>query len=321
MARKSKKSKMSKKSNRRRTHRIRGGGWTELLSNQAIYPGQQAHIQYTGPGKDSPPVPIRYGTMADIGVLRVPGGLPGLSPPGSRMIGGANQLGSGGPYVPQAAPYTGQANGPVPSGSPPILHQQQPIGGSLVHLGTEPAQRLAPEPPLYHGGSRSRSRRQSGGRWGAVPGQGPLNPSNGVGTIGSPFARIPCERGTSDALNANPGGVQQLTTDTPPSSWAQVPASLPGWTGMTNMVKNLVGMNGGGKRKNKKNRKNNKKNRLTRRQSGGRFVGDVASMAYYAPTAGYGNYPMAPGVENNPGILMQVGYPARHFNEACIKTT
>ena len=321
MARKSKKSKRSK-SNRRRTHRIRGGGYSEVLNN-SIYPGQQIHREYTGPGYDSPPVPIRSGTMTDIGVLRVPGGLPGLSPPGSRMIGGANQLGSGGPYVPQAAPYTGQANGPVPSGSPPILHQQQPIGGSLVHLGTEPAQRLAPEPPLYHGGrsrsSRSRSRRQSGGRWGAVPEQGPLNPSNGVGTIGSPFARIPCERGTSNALNPNPGGVQQLTTDTPPSSWAQVPASLPGWTGMTNMVKNLVGMNGGGKRR--KNRKNNKKNRLTRRQSGGRFVGDVASMAYYAPTAGYGNYPMAPGVQNNPGILMQVGYPARHFNEACIKTT
>jgi hypothetical protein len=44
------------------------------------------------------------------------------------------------------------------------------------------------------------------------------------------------------------------------------------------------------------------------------------SMRYYAPTAGYENLPLNPGVSNNPGILMQVGYPAGHFNEACVKT-
>lgn len=49
-------------------------------------------------------------------------------------------------------------------------------------------------------------------------------------------------------------------------------------------------------------------------------VGAVDSMRIYSPTAGYDNLPMTPQVPNNPGILTQVGYPARYFNEACIKT-
>ena len=49
-------------------------------------------------------------------------------------------------------------------------------------------------------------------------------------------------------------------------------------------------------------------------------MGQVDAMRYYAPTAGYANLPLNPPVMNNPGILMQLGYPAGHFNEACIKT-
>jgi hypothetical protein len=49
-------------------------------------------------------------------------------------------------------------------------------------------------------------------------------------------------------------------------------------------------------------------------------VGAADSMRIYSPTAGYDNRPMSPQVANNPGILMQVGYPAGHLNEACIKT-
>ena len=49
-------------------------------------------------------------------------------------------------------------------------------------------------------------------------------------------------------------------------------------------------------------------------------VGAADSMRIYSPTAGYDNRPMSPQVPNNPGILMQLGYPAGHLNEACIKT-
>ena len=307
--RRSLKRRSQKRSLKRRSHsrKQKGGGYTEVLSATAIYPGQQVHRQYTGPGYDSPPVPMRPGTMADIGSLRNPGGLPGLSPPG-RMLGGANQLGSGGPVV----------NGYPGSQNPLAL--QQPIGGSLVALGNDPARLLAAKPSLYHGGNRQKKqkKRQSGGRWGAVPEQGPLNPTNGVGTIGSPFARVGCETGSFNRLNPDPNGIQTMST---------APGSVPGWTGFTDMMGRVAagfGMKGGKRsRRSKKSRKCSTKRQQQKQQqqSGGRFVGDIGSMAYYAPTAGYGNYPMSPAPANNPGILMQVGYPARHLNEACIKTS
>jgi hypothetical protein len=61
--------------------------------------------------------------------------------------------------------------------------------------------------------------------------------------------------------------------------------------------------------------------RTRKRQQGGVYVGQVDAMRYYAPTAGYDNLPLMPQVPNNPGILMQVGYPARHMNMACLKTS
>jgi hypothetical protein len=226
------------------------------------------------------------------------------------MMGGATQLGSGGPVV----------NGYPGSQNPLAL--QQPIGGSLVALGNDPARLLAAKPPLYHGGNRQKKqkKRQSGGRWGAVPEQGPLNQSNGVGTIGSPFARVGCETGSFNRLNPDPNGIQTMST---------APGSVPGWTGFTDMMGRVAagfGMKGGKRSTGKRSKKGRtcstkRQQKKQQQQSGGRFVGDVASMAYYAPTAGYGNYPMSPVPANNPGILMQVGYPARHLNEACIKTT
>lgn len=299
MAKLSRKRRSLKRRSQKRKQK--GGGYTEVLSATAIYPGQQVHQQYTGPGYDSPTVPIRPGTMADIGALRNPGALPGMA----RMMGGATQLGSGGPVILDKYP-----------GSPNPLDLQQPIGGSLVALGTDPARLLPAKPPLYHGGNRQKKqkKRQSGGRWGAVPEQGPLNPTNGVGTIGSPFARVGCETGTFNRLNPDPAGIQTMST---------APGTVPGWTGFTDMMGRVAagfGMKGGKRsRRSKKSRKCSTKRQ--QKQSGGRFVGDVASMAYYAPTAGYGNYPMSPAPANNPGILMQVGYPARHLNEACIKTS
>jgi hypothetical protein len=67
-------------------------------------------------------------------------------------------------------------------------------------------------------------------------------------------------------------------------------------------------------------KKATQKKKAARKQQGGVVVGQVDSMAYYAPTAGYQNLPLMPQVPNNPGILMQLGYPAGHFNPACLKT-
>jgi len=228
------------------------------------------------------------------------------------MMGGANQLGSGGPVILDKYP-----------GSPNPFDHPQPIGGSLVALGNDPAHLLPPKPPLYHGGSKGgcwtgkkqKRQQQSGGRWGAVPEMGPLNQSNGVGTIGAPFARVGCETGTYNRLNPDPNGIQTMST---------APGTVPGWTGFTDMMGRVAagfGMKGGKRSKRSKKGRKCSTKRQQKKQSGGRFVGDVASMAYYAPTAGYGNYPMSPAPANNPGILMQVGYPARHLNEACIKTS
>lgn len=140
-----------------------------------------------------------------------------------------------------------------------------------------------------------------GGRYGTAVFEGPLNPNNGVGTTPGPFGRVHCEAGTRDPLNPNPGGVQNITT---------APGYVPGWSHY--LPKFLQG----GKRR-------------TRKTSGGAqlnpapltvSVGDVDSMRYNAPTAGYSNWPLAPPVMNNPGILMQTPYDARAFNMACLKT-
>lgn len=129
-----------------------------------------------------------------------------------------------------------------------------------------------------------------GGRYGTGE-LAPLSP-NGVGTTPGAIMRLPCEAGTYNPLNANPGGIQTATTAV---------GYVPGWAPFMK----------GGKRRNK-----------TRR--GGAFpvvnVGAADSMRYYAPTAGYSNAPMAPPVPNNPGVMIQPPYDARAFNMACLKT-
>jgi hypothetical protein len=137
-----------------------------------------------------------------------------------------------------------------------------------------------------------------GGRYGFDGPAGILNPGAGIVAMGpGAFGRLPCEAGTRDPLNPNPGGVQGITT-------AQ--GYIPGWS---HYIK-------GGKRR-------------TRKIQGGAqlspapltvTVGAADSMRYNAPTAGYSNFPLAPPVMNNPGILMQTPYDARAFNMACLKT-
>ena len=315
-------SRKSKKSNKKSQS---GGGYSEQL-NLSIYPGQQVHQAYGGPGYDCAGSPARPGALDSIGMLRNPGGLPGLSP-GLFSGGGATQLGSGGTVV---NPMTGK---PFNGGRRRKSKNQQ--GGTILGVGVAdgsipgtpssntPAQVYPQESAV--GPNVNAPRAQSGGRYGMemAPADLILSPSNGVGmSAGAQIGRIGCEVGTQDALNANPGGIQTGST-------------LPSFAGVGNFTQLMKG----GKRRSKNNngptritrrrkgphRKQQKqqqggKKKSLRKQQGGVVVGQVDAMAYYAPTAGYGNLPLMPQVPNNPGILMQLGYPAGHFNPACMKT-
>ena len=327
VSRKEKKRSLKRRRSQRRRRSQSGGGYSELLNN-SIYPGQQIHQQYSGPGYDCPGIPTRPGTLTDQQMipLRI-AGLPGLQKGGSScglapqdMMKQAQQLGSGGPAI---------LGVDVASGSRP---------GAYTASLDAPAQPLPATPALYsqlRGGSRRRRRRQQrqqGGRWGAFPELGNLNQQNGVGTIGSPFLRQPCELGSYNPSLPNPGNVQQLSTA---QGW------VPGWTPYAPALK------GGAKRVAKQYANLKKKSKVPgkimssrinvpsaptrrrRQQQGGMTnfqqypqvsVGAADSMRIYSPTAGYDNRPMSPQVPNNPGILMQLGYPAGHLNEACIKT-
>lgn len=256
----------------RKTQKQRGAGWTDLVDpRHMISPGNQTHQAYPGPMQDCAGLPVRSGTIMGY----QPNGLPGWGAAG----GGKTQRRQ-------------------------RQHKQKQRGGLEV----------GPYPAVYRGvpialkySEADYGKTMQGGRWGSFPDLGPLNPVNAVGaTSYAPIGRVPCEVGTRDALNPNPGGVQTMSTAV---GWQ------PGWTpfrgGGCACGQGL--RTGGGA--------------VTRRrgqqrvqQRGGVQVGEVDAMRYYAPTAGYGNYPLEPQVQNNPGVLMQVGYPARHFNMACMKT-
>jgi hypothetical protein len=147
--------------------------------------------------------------------------------------------------------------------------------------------------PPQKGGKRNR---KVGGRYGFFPGMGPLNPVNGVGTTPGPFGRIPCEVGTYNPLNPNPGDIQRLSTAplTPPFvSGKLAGGGLPAGTSLAASSANFPVVR----------------------------VGAVDSMRYYAPTAGYRNDFMtfqAPSPV--PGLTIQTPYDAKAFNQACIKT-
>ena len=293
--------------------------------NNSIYPGQQIHQQYSGPGYDCPGIPTRPGTLTDQQMipLRI-AGLPGLQKGGGScgatpqdMMQQAQQLGSGGPAILGVS---------VADGSRPGAYTASLDAPAL------PVVRSYPLYSQYAGGKRRRTRKQQGGRWGAFPELGNLNQQNGVGTIGSPFLRQPCELGSYNPSLPNPGNVQNLSTA---QGWVS------GWTPYAPALK------GGKRRGSKQHPKLKKKSKnpmkimskridvprtavtKRRRQQGGMTnfqqypqvsVGAADSMRIYSPTAGYDNRPMSPQVPNNPGILMQLGYPAGHLNEACIKS-
>ena len=306
----SRKANKSNKSNKSKRNQ-RGGGYTEKL-DLSIYPGQQVHQQYGGPGYDCAGTATRPGTLDSIGMLQNPGGLAGLSP--GLLKGGASQLGSGGPVV--------------MGGGRRRKNKRNQNGGTVLGVsvadgsypGTPsygtPAQNFQQENAVPANVNAARAP-QMGGRYGMEG--SPLDPVNGVGMSGyAQIGRIPCEAGTRDALNPDPNGVQGLTTN-------RMTYGVPGFTQLmkgggrrgNNMSKRGGPLHRrGSKHRKSKNRSQKKKNK----QRGGVVVGQVDAMRYYAPTAGYSNLPLVPQVPNNPGILMQLGYPAGHFNQACLKT-
>jgi hypothetical protein len=260
---------LKKKEGMRKTQRQRGAGWTDLVDQKhMISPGNQTHQPYPGPMKDCAGLPARPGTIAAYQSQ----GLPGWGAAG----GGKTQRRQ------RQRKQKGQRGG-LEVGPYPAVYKGVPI--ALKYSEAEYGNTLR------------------GGRWGSFPEVGPLNPVNAVGAASyAPIGRVPCEVGTQNALNPNPGGVQTMSTAV---GWQ------PGWTpfrGGGGCACGL-GLRAGGSMGTRR-----------RRQRGGVQVGEVDAMRYYAPTAGYGNYPLEPQVQNNPGVLMQVGYPARHFNMACMKT-
>lgn len=289
------KKRLMKLSRRRKTYRRRqqkGAGYSEDLKVM-LYHGGPEHKPYPGPGYDCAGVPTRPGFISNpASAIPGRGGLPGFYGGGQRKSRKQQKCGWVGGRGGLGGADLGSAHGPLTTSATNTLLQTDPasVGGGR--------------------GKKSR-RQQKGGRWGAFPELAPLAP-NAVGMSGySPILRQPCEIGTRNALNPDPNGIQSLSTYVSSKGIA-------GWT-----------QTAGGKRRRTRRGKGGR--RGCKQQGGmsaaalagapiGVTVGDVDAMRYYAPTAGYSNAPLAPPVPNNPGILMQLGYPARHFNEACMNT-
>jgi hypothetical protein len=319
----------NRKSLRRSRRKTRGAGWSDLpkgsFSQIAVNPGNQIHFPFTGPGKDCTgnPHSIRPGWIFDY----TPKGLPGFSG-GKRR--NKNRKSRGGAAMPAAAStsFGSTLPGPVTNPNlPPVSGSVTPkpgdfpdttgAGGTVAQPTVTMSmpgvpvngQPLMPKMPIAElsksadaanlaappqkGGKRNR---KVGGRYGFFPGMGPLNPVNGVGTTPGPFGRIPCEVGTYNPLNPNPGDIQRLSTAplTPPFvSGKLAGGGLPAGTSLAASSANFPVVR----------------------------VGAVDSMRYYAPTAGYRNDFMtfqAPSPV--PGLTIQTPYDAKAFNQACIKT-
>ena len=318
-----------RRTHRKRTHRVsRGGGWSE--GPNFVSPGNLIHNQYPGIGKDCTgnPASLRPGYIAYYTPEGLPGHGPGWSRGGrrkgkgkKRVKGGALSVAANQLFGPVSNPNLAPVNGcltPKPGDFPAT----QGVGGTVANPAALPVvmsmpgvpvngQPLMPKVQLDASadpnnlkGAGQNGASQNGGRYGFFPGMGPLNDVNGVGTSPAPFGRIPCERGTFNPLNPDPGHVQELTTA--PAMPPYVTSNLQRMQGGAELTgaPTMVGSSG---------------------FSAANFpvvrVGDADSMRYYAPTAGYRNDFMtfrAPSAV--PGLTVQTPYDARAFNQACIKT-
>jgi hypothetical protein len=313
----------NRKSLRRTKRRANGGGWSDLpkgsFNQIAVSPGNQIHFPFTGPGKDCTgnPHSIRPGWIFDY----TPKGLPGFSG-GKRR--NKNRKSRGGAAMPAAAStnFGSSLPGPVTNPNlPPVSGSVTPKPGdfpdttgaggtvaqpqvvmSMPGVPTPPGAAQMPKMPIAElsksadAANLAPPPQQKGGRYGFFPQMGPLNPINGVGTTPGPFGRIPCEVGTYNPLNPNPGNIQLMSTAplTPPFvSGKLAGGGLPAGTGLAASSANFPTVQ----------------------------VGQPDSMRYYAPTAGYRNDFMtfqAPSAV--PGLTIQTPYDAKAFNQACIKT-
>lgn len=245
-----------------RHRKIRGAGWSDGPDYIKMAPGNLVHHQYSGPGKDCTgnPESIRPGYINSY----TPKGLPGMRG-GKRSTRkyGKKYRKRGGMLPPNNQLVVANPNAPPTNGS------ITPLPGDFPNPNGYSGSVSAPGIPSHN--------MQTGGRYGFFPGEGPLNPVNGVGIAPPPFGRIPCETGTYNPLNPDPNGIQTMST---------APA-LPPYVTM----------------------------------KGGVQVGDVDSMRYIAPTAGYRNdFQTYSAPSPIPGLMIQTPYDARQFNQACIKT-
>lgn len=312
MARPTKKSSRRKK----RRSRVRGAGYSDGPNWIQGAPGNLVHNSFSGTQNNlSPltdctgnPMSHRAGWIPSGTDMSVRGGLPG-------MRGGKRRRKRGGAALPFMATldhFEGTPANQVITPPPTSFPAPNGAGGSIAQpaqqqpvIAVPPGGVVPPGAQMPGASSQVVPPVQKGGRYGFFPSMGPLNPENGVGTTPGPFGRIPCEAGTFNPLNPNPGNIQRLTTAplTPPY------VTMPPMNTMRGGGSNMAGspVDGGSS------------------YSAANFpvvqVGAADSMRYYAPTAGYGHaFQTFKAPSPVPALMLNTPYDARAFNPACIKT-
>jgi hypothetical protein len=175
-----------KRTNSVTRRRHRGAGYSVTPSHYVAV-GYPVNQPYTGAGKD-----CAANSFARPGFIssHSSNGIPGMSG-GSRRRKNRSRGGYVLAVAPSDAPSQFPDNVSVPVGAP----------GVPPHTGGSPSTSITPT-----------AVKQAGGRYeftaGAV-----LDPVSGIGMSSyAPINSIACERGTSNSMNPNPAGIQQLTT-------------------------------------------------------------------------------------------------------------
>jgi len=282
---------------RRSKRRSRGGGYKDDPS-QFVSPGNVIHQSYNGPyPKDGltdctgNPHSYRPGYIFNYSSK----GLPGLSGGGKR-----NRRNKKGGYQPAVAPIGDYGflthRDPALTAAGSVTPKPGDFPDTTGSGGTveNPVKMSMPGVPTP--GNAQMPQGQKGGRYGFFPELGPVGGQTGIGgTSYAQVGRIPCERGTTNPLNPDPNGIQELSTapSSPPYMIMKGGASIPAGSGLSASSANFPVVN----------------------------VGNVDAMRYYAPTAGYRNdFQTFPGGSATPGYTIQTPYNAREFNRACVTT-
>ena len=307
----------TKSSRQKRRSRVRGAGY--MTGPQWVSPGDLVYNSYSGPQTDfSPlkdctgnPMSHRTGWISPGSDMSFRGGLPG-------MRGGKRGRKRGGAAMPPPATmadlgdYTSR---PVYSSVPPLPRDFPNPGGIAGSVGDAKVVASQPGNPPPTGavmaaGASSQlvPPKQTGGAlFGIFPEAGPLNGESGIGTSPAPFGRLPCETGTRNLLNLNPGNVQGLTTASPTPPYFRMPPMNTMRGGDMNLSGAPIQLGSGAD--------------FSRANFPMVDVGSRDAMRYYAPTAGYGHdFQTFKAPSPVPALMLNTGYDARAFNPACIKT-